>query len=64
MVSTGDGGSVAATRRRTIRQEARIGVVEHVVVVGLAVRFRRVGQVFQIAHDRLDAGLADSPRNR
>ncbi len=56
-----DGGrrNVGSTRQRTVRQEARIDVVEHVVVVGLAVRLRRIGQIFQIAHDRLDAGLED-----
>ena len=54
--------NIACSRQRAIRQVARIGVVQHVVVVGLAVRLRRVRQVCQIARDRLDTGLDSSPR--
>jgi len=48
-----------STWLRTVRQVARIDVVEHVEVIGLAVRLCRIGQVFQVADDRLDAGLED-----
>jgi hypothetical protein len=50
---------VATTRQRTVRQVAGVGVVEHVVVVGLAVRLCRVGQIVQIAHDRPHTGLGE-----
>ncbi len=48
---------VAAAGQRAVRQIARVGVVEHVVMTRLAVRFRGIRQMLEITDDRLDAGL-------